>query len=382
MPSSLVWLLQPPQGQVDWGLFRGACLAFLSQVSSIGKGLQRNGVQSLPQLSLRTTVLLQYAGNATWRAGVAIDVVGAMFGLAALTIVPVSVAQPIFSNGPMLLACWSQCFLGERLTAKDWRTIALSFTATLLLALSLVPRERSHWSRSPWAMQVNLARVLLLVPPTLLAAEYGVRRATTGVPNQSALELLTGLQAGVCIGVGNAALALGMQSMSRAWVANAAQAHMTSAHDMWPYVGMRESLQSHHLAAIAFTLTGAALNQAHLVFTTRGYRSGAHVARVSGQAALVSMATGILVGLCALGEEWPTRPLLSIARFIACVLIGHAMLTSRWDELKASSGHTGAVGYVQTGSSAAAAGAAAGPKGDEQGEAEGEPLMDQEGGRV
>ena len=175
MPTSLLaWLLQPPQGQVDWGLFRGACLAFLSQVSSIGKGLQRNVVQALPPLSARPTVLLQYAGNATWRAGVAIDVVGAMFGLAALSIVPVSVAQPIFSNGPMLLACWSQCFLGKRLTAKDWRTIALSFAATLLLALSLVPRERSHWSRSPWAMQTNLARVLLLVPPTRVSE--GTRR--------------------------------------------------------------------------------------------------------------------------------------------------------------------------------------------------------------
>ena len=44
-------------------LLVGVLFAFLSQLSSIGKGLQKEGVQALPEISLRPTVLSQYFGN-------------------------------------------------------------------------------------------------------------------------------------------------------------------------------------------------------------------------------------------------------------------------------------------------------------------------------
>ena len=67
---------------------------------------------------------------------------------------------------------------------------------TLLLALTLVPRD---WSRTDirW-MQAKLALTLILVLPLLLALEMALRsykRARGGLPNRSAIELLTGLQA-------------------------------------------------------------------------------------------------------------------------------------------------------------------------------------------
>ena len=47
-------------------LMYGAMFAFLSQLSSIGKGMQKVGVQNLPELSLRWVVIRQYAMSRTW----------------------------------------------------------------------------------------------------------------------------------------------------------------------------------------------------------------------------------------------------------------------------------------------------------------------------
>lgn len=96
-------------------LVYGTMFAFLSQLSSIGKGMQKVGVQSLPELSLRWAVVKQYMMSPTWRNGILLDVTGASFGLAALTIVPISVAQPIFCNGLVLLALYSHFYLKEQL---------------------------------------------------------------------------------------------------------------------------------------------------------------------------------------------------------------------------------------------------------------------------
>ena len=47
-------------------LVYGAMFAFLSQLSSIGKGMQKVGVQNLPELSLRWAVVRQYLHQPTW----------------------------------------------------------------------------------------------------------------------------------------------------------------------------------------------------------------------------------------------------------------------------------------------------------------------------
>ena len=163
-----------PQGPFNWSLALGVCLAFMSQLSSIGKGIQKVGVQSLPELSYRPSVLKQYCASKTWRRGMLLDIAGAVFGFTSLTILPISVAQPIFCNGLVLLACYSHFYLKEQLASREWRAIGMCFLGTVLLAVTLVPRD---WSRTHvgW-LQVKLAMVLLLVLPLLLLVECGLRR--------------------------------------------------------------------------------------------------------------------------------------------------------------------------------------------------------------
>ena len=92
-------------------LYLGVCLALLSSVSQIGKGLQKLGVDSLPELTLTPRTVKRYLGTRIWVLGVGLDIFGALIGLAALSMLPVSVAQPIFANGLVLLALFSYFYL-------------------------------------------------------------------------------------------------------------------------------------------------------------------------------------------------------------------------------------------------------------------------------
>ena len=264
-----------PQGPFNWSFLLGALFAFLSQLSSIGKGLQKVGVQNLPELSFSPAILVQYLSSTPWRTGMILDIAGALCGLVSLTIMPISVAQPIFCNGLVLLACYSHFYLKEQLARREWRAIGLCFCGTVLLAVTLVPRD---WSQTHvgW-LQVKLLVVLLLVLPLICFAEMGIRSAkrNRGVPNRGpnrqAIELLVGLQAGLCIGVGNASLASGLQSTSRSWIdhvarelngsislvvvtdASAPQTEPWPADEPWP-----PGVWLHLVCAGAFAVVGSA----------------------------------------------------------------------------------------------------------------------------
>ena len=70
--------------------------------------------------ALRRNLRLLTVDGATWAimTGTA-EWQFALFALAALTIVPISVAQPIFCNGLVLLALYSHFYLKEQLGRRD-----------------------------------------------------------------------------------------------------------------------------------------------------------------------------------------------------------------------------------------------------------------------
>ena len=117
----------------------GLVLAFLSQISMVGKGLQKEAVGGLPALALTKDVLTQYVTSLPWVRGVGVDVAGALLGLAALSILPISVAQPIFCNGIVLLSLFSYFYLKEALAALEWAAVGVCFGGTLVLACCTWP---------------------------------------------------------------------------------------------------------------------------------------------------------------------------------------------------------------------------------------------------
>jgi len=239
------------------------------------------------------------------------------------------VAQPIFCNGLVLLALYSHFYLKEQLGRREWLSIGLCFMGTLLLAVTLVPRD---WQRTDirW-MQAKLGAVLLVSLPLLALLEMAARRAKRST-NRSAIELLAGVQTGLCIGVGNASLASGLQSTSKSWLEHVARQHIGSK--AWPNTSLASSRWVHLLCAFVFIVSGALLNASHPLFANRGYQHG-RVVLISIYTALVSMATGVLMGVGVLDEAWPSQPLMSMARHFAFVLIFGGVWSLNWQNIKA-----------------------------------------------
>lgn len=186
-------------------------------------------------------------------------------------------------------------------------------------------------------MQAKLGAVLLLALPLLAILEVAARRAKRST-NRSAIELLAGVQTGLCIGVGNATLASGLQSTSKSWLEHVAREHIGSR--AWPHTSLASSRWIHLLFAGLFVLCGALLNASHPLFANRGYQHG-RVVLISIYTALVSMATGVLMGVSVLDEAWPTRPLMSFLRHLAFVLIVGGVWSLNWANIKARpAGHS------------------------------------------
>lgn len=84
----------------------------------------------------------------------------------------------------------------------------------------------------------------MLALPLLAVLEIGARRAKRCI-NRSAIELLAGVQTGLCIGVGNATLASGLQSTSKSWLEHVARQHIGSKVLTSPRHSMGDGA-SHH----------------------------------------------------------------------------------------------------------------------------------------
>lgn len=57
--------------------------------NNIGKVLQKQATRSLPKLTLKKEILLQYLQSKTWVAGTAADLGGALLMIAAFALAPV-----------------------------------------------------------------------------------------------------------------------------------------------------------------------------------------------------------------------------------------------------------------------------------------------------
>lgn len=63
--------------------------------TNIGKALQKQGTDKLPQLKLDSETLALYFSNRTWVIGLACDIGGAGLMLYAIANAPVSIVQPV-----------------------------------------------------------------------------------------------------------------------------------------------------------------------------------------------------------------------------------------------------------------------------------------------
>ena len=271
-------------------------------------------------------MLIRYFTQPTWVLGLSLDIIGALIGLASLSILPISVAQPIFANGLVLLSLFSYFYLKEQLTRVHWVGVVVCFCGTLLLAFTL---QATDWSRVDLSAMLSrklpIALVIVIIAlPVLEFVQPSLEgQASNRMKQQGAaiVELCTGLQAGMCVGVGNAGIAGGLQALSHGAVG------------------------AEIIGAFGVVGTSVALVGLQTVFATRGYYYGRAVV-ITAYITLVSLSAGILMGLLVLDEPWPSDIGMSLLRAFALVatILGVTMLNWKEEEGDGEDAKSGLLG--------------------------------------
>src|SRR3569833_4372615 len=123
---------------------KGAILAVMATVIYyLGFIVFRVAGTRMPVLrGTRPLQLLRYTyTNWLWLTGLAIVLSGVVTQVEALTMLPLSLAQPIFVASLVFILFYAGVFFRERLTGREWSSIGLFGVATVLIGMSNGNRE-------------------------------------------------------------------------------------------------------------------------------------------------------------------------------------------------------------------------------------------------
>jgi len=121
----------------------GIALAVLSAIlTGSGTVVEKAALQRLPDLHARHSweMLRTLFGSPQWLTGCVLLVGGLCFQGLALSLAPISVAQPIFASGIVLLLVLSHFVLHDRLGRVEWLGVTTVVVALVVLGLSIDPR--------------------------------------------------------------------------------------------------------------------------------------------------------------------------------------------------------------------------------------------------
>ncbi|MGI5208572.1 DMT family transporter [Spirillospora sp. CA-108201] len=217
-----------------------------------------------------------------WLGGGLLLFLGLGYEVVAFSAVPLAVAQPVFALGLVLLVAFAVGFLGERLSLREWASVALFVLATGLIGLSATtegePRADATLTGTlarPWTMLAVCAPAVIVAALVWLV---GDRRAG-GRHARRLAGVAYGIGAGACAGLAEA----GIRGISLLYQeTGSARAVLESPY---PYLTIG-------LAAIALGQLQVALQRCRIAIV-------AVVLTVIGRTYLVLSSTVLF------GEQWP-----------------------------------------------------------------------------
>ncbi|MFB4309079.1 DMT family transporter [Actinomadura sp. GTD37] len=245
-----------------------------------------------------------------WLGGGLLLFLGLGYEVVAFSAMPLAVAQPIFAVALVMLVAYAVAFLDERLSVREWTSVALFVLATMLIGLSATEDGEVHADATltgtlvrPWTM------IAICAPAVVVAALVwlvGDRRAS-GRHARKLAGVAYGIGAGACAGLAEA----GIRGISIVYrETGSVQAVMES---VYPYLTIG-------LAAIALGQLQVALQRCRVAIV-------AVVLTVIGRSYLI-LASSVMFG-----EDWPrdTGPFLLRAGGFVLALIA-LVLFPRYEE--------------------------------------------------
>jgi drug/metabolite transporter (DMT)-like permease len=121
----------------------GVVLALVTTLAiNTGFVLEKGALTALPPINARLPLNLarMLATNPRWVAGFMLIMTGLACQLVALTRIPLTVAQPVFSSGIVFLLLLTMTVLGERLTSHEWTGLAGITAGVICVVTSLDSR--------------------------------------------------------------------------------------------------------------------------------------------------------------------------------------------------------------------------------------------------
>lgn len=251
---------------------------------NIGKVVQKQATDSLPQLTLDWGILKSYLTCRTWIIGFLSDITGAILMIVALSWAPVSVIEPVSGSGVAILAAFSHFYLDEKLQVKDWIGVGFATLGVIGVGVTSAP--------SPKAELLPQEALMLLM--CFLGVIATLEMAFKSTRDQSTIEMLAGMQGGVFFGLSVCASRIGLLLQQTFGVA---------------------------LFAVGGIALSILLSSCGFFCQTRGMKGSRAVVVVT-FTAISSISTGVLVGLVALNESVPEDSIVYVSW---CVSIGSIM---------------------------------------------------------
>lgn len=124
----------------DTHLASGVLVSVVSAVLyNVGFVLEKHGLSDMPEVHARRLrhLLTTLVSSPIWVIGFCSMLAGLGLQVIALSLAPISVVQPIFVSGIVVLLVLSHVTLKERLGRREWLAIALVGVALLCISLSL-----------------------------------------------------------------------------------------------------------------------------------------------------------------------------------------------------------------------------------------------------
>jgi drug/metabolite transporter (DMT)-like permease len=183
-------------------LAAGVGLTVISTVLyNVGFVVEKRALGSLPEVHARRVghLIRSLVSSPLWLGGFVLLLVGLALQVAALSLVSISVVQPIFVSGIVILLVLSHVSLGERLGRTEWVIVSLIGASLLAISLSLDAGSDKAGSHGDFAL---LAAAAVPTVAVALWLFFTADRAQPGVGWLGRIRApLYGLAAGLLYGV-------------------------------------------------------------------------------------------------------------------------------------------------------------------------------------